>query len=252
MQSDPAMSSGVTGNWEFTAHETSGATFGPATVPLGVYLSASSGSVTGSAAPQIAFPLVCNGGCCGGPFSVFNGSLAGSLDANGQLKLSSAVPAGGPVFTMAATISGGSLSSGSFKLTGGCAMQGTITGVAYPALNGTYAGTMTSKDTGSSFAITTTLQQATGVNARGFLDVSGTATLKGNGCMSSATAALPLEQNSGLLGNAFGVTMSAPQSGATLSVSGSLSQDGKTIVASYTIGGGSCALDYGTGTLTLQ
>lgn len=243
---------GITGNWEFTASETSGTMPSPVAVPLGVYLSASNGSVTGSAVPQSAFSTACQGGCCGGPFALFNSSLTGTLGANGQLTLSSTVPGGGPVFTMSAIVNGESLSNGSFTLTGTCAVQGTITGTAYPPLNGTYGGTMTSKDTGDSFTITTTLQQGTAVNARGFLNVNGTATLQGNACMSSATAAMPLEQNSGVLGNVFGVTMDAPQGGATLALAGSLSQDGKTITASYTIGGGGCVLDYGTGTLTLQ
>ena len=69
--------------------------------------------------------------------------------------------------------------------------------------------------------------------------------------MTSATAATPLEQNSGFLGNQFGVTMNGA-GGATLSISGTLSQNGKTIGATYVAAGGTCHLDLGRGTLTLQ
>ncbi|MGC9293634.1 MAG: hypothetical protein ACP5EP_13235, partial [Acidobacteriaceae bacterium] len=86
---------------------------------------------------------------------------------------------------------------------------------------------------------------------RGFIDVNGTATFTGYPCLTSATAATPLDQNSGFLGNQFAVTMNGA-GGATLSISGTLSQDGRTIAAAYIVGGGACHLDEGRGTLTLQ
>jgi hypothetical protein len=238
----PASPAGVTGNWEFTA--------APG-YPMGAYLNASGSSVTGSAVMQMAFPLDCSPACCGGPFADFNGSLTGTIDSSGNLKLTSAVSNGGPVFTMSGQVANGSLTNGTYTLTGGCPASGAFTGAEYPALNGTYAGTLTSKDTGNSFTISTNLAQTT-INSRGFLDVTSSATLSGYPCMSSATGATPLDENSGILGNQFGVGMNGNQSGTTFSLSGSLSQDGRTINASYTVGGGSCTLDYGTGTLTFQ
>ena len=236
----------VPGDWEFTATNSRGFA-----VPMGVYLSLTGSAVSGTASVQMAFPQVCQNGCCGGPFAQFNNSLTGTLDDKGKLTLGSAMPNGGPTFTMTGTVSGGTMTNGTFSLTGPCPDQGTITGVALPPLDGTYAGTVTSKDTGQSYGLSTTLQQSNTPNARGFFDVTGTATFTGYPCMTSATPATPLDLNSGFLGNQFAVTMNA-SGGATLSISGTLSQDGKTIAASYLVGGGTCHLDFGEGTLTLQ
>ena len=243
---------GIPGNWEFTLTNSGAVMFSGGVVPMGVSLTSTGSAVSGTAGVQLAFPQICSAdGCCGGPFAEFNDSLTGTLDDKGNLTLGSAVPNGGPVFTMAATVSGGTMTNGTFSLTGPCPDQGTITGVALPALDGTYAGTVTSVDTGNSYSLSTTLQQSATPNARGFFDVNGTATISGYPCLTSATAATPLEQNSGFLGNQFGVTMNGG-GGATLSISGTLSQDGKTIGATYMVGGGTCHLDYGRGTLTLQ
>ena len=239
----PVSPSGVAGNWEFTA--------APG-YPMGAYLSVSGTAVTGLAAMQMAFPLDCHDGCCGGPFAEFNGSLTGAIDSSGNLTLTSTVPNGGPVFTMSAKAANGSLTSGSYTLTGPCPAAGAFTGVEYPALDGTYTGTLTSADTGVSFTIAANLAQSAAPNSRGFLDVTSSATLTGNPCIASATGATPLDQNSGILGNQFGVTMNGAQPGATFILSGSLSPDGRTISAAYTVAGAACSLDYGTGTLTLQ
>ncbi len=244
---------GIPGNWELTLTNSGTPMFsGGPIVPMGVALTSMGSAVFGTASVQLAFPQLCSGnGCCGGPFAEFNGSLTGTLDDKGNLTLGSAVPNGGPVFTMTAVVSGGTMTNGTFSLTGPCPDQGTITGVALPTLDGTYAGTVTSVDTGNSYSLSTTLQQSATVNTRGFFDVSGTATFSGYPCLTSAAAATPLEQNSGFLGNQFGVTMNGG-GGATLSISGTLSQDGKTIAATYIAGGGTCRLDLGRGTLTLQ
>ncbi len=243
----PGSPANVNGNWQLTATGTTGDV-----TPMGVYLSSASGQVSGSAWVQKAFPLDCANGCCGGPFAEFDSTLAGTVDADGNLTLGSTVPGGGPVFTMTAAASGGSLGKGSYSLTGSCPEKGSVTGIEYPALNGTYAGTMTSLNTARSFTLSTTLNQSTVLNSRGFLDVSGTATLTGYPCINSATGALPLDTNSGFLGDSFGVTMSGTPAGTTLTISGTLSQDGKSVQATYVASGGNCSFDAGQGTLTLQ
>jgi hypothetical protein len=244
--SPPPASTAIPGNWEFTATNSSGWA-----VPFGAYLTQTGSTVSGTAWIQMAFPMDCTPECCGGPFYDFNDSLTGTLDSSETLTMGSAVPNGGPVFSMTGTLSGGTLSNGTFSLTGGCPDSGTLTGYELPELDGTYVGTMTSVDTGQSYAFSASLQQSSAVNSRGFLDVSGTATVSGYPCLTSATGG-GSEQNSGFLGNQFGVTMNASSGGATLSLSGTLSQDGKTIVASYNASGGGCTLDFGTGTLTWQ
>ncbi|MHB1938849.1 MAG: hypothetical protein ACYCOR_20045 [Acidobacteriaceae bacterium] len=239
-------SADIPGNWEFTA------TIGRnGVVPIGVYLTSTGSVVSGTAGVQMPFPNDCINGCCGGPFAQFNDSLTGKLDDKGNLTLGSTVPNGGPVFTMTAVVSGGTMTNGTFNLTGGCPAKGTITGVELPTLNGTYAGTVKSTDTGRSYSLSTTLQQSATINAQGSLNVTGTATFTGYPCLTSTTMAMPLSQNSGLSGDLFGVTMNGA-GGATLSISGTLSQDGKTVGVTYLAAGGSCHLDLGRGTLTLQ
>jgi hypothetical protein len=238
----------VTGNWEFTANPSGGGG-----VPFGVYLTSANGVVSGSAQVQIAFPQDCVAGCCGGPFAEFNDALTGTADAEGNLTLGSAVPNGGPVFAMTGTVNSGTLTNGSFTLTGGCPAQGTIAGIEYPALNGTYAGTLTSEMTGRSFTIMATLDQSSTPNSGGAFNVSGTAGLTGYPCATSGTVGTPLDQYSSFLGNNLEVTMNAVPSGS-LSLSGTLSPDEKTMAAQYAfvLMGSSCNDDYGSGTLTLQ
>ena len=245
----------IPGNWEFAATIITSASPVPLpsseTIPIGAFLTSAASGVTGSAWVQMAFPNICSANCCGGPFAEFSNALTGTLNADGLLSLSSTVPNGGPVFTMTGTMSGTTFTGGTFNLTGNCPASGTITGFELPSLDGTYAGTVTSRDTAQSYNLSATLEQSTTVNARGFLNVSVAATVTGYPCLTSVTPALPLEQNSGLLGDQFSVTMNGA-GGALLSLSGILSQDGKTIAAAYGVSGGACKLDYGTGTLTLQ
>ncbi len=244
--SPPPPSTMIPGNWEFTATNSNGWA-----VPFGVYLTETGSTVSGMAWIQIAFPLDCTPECCSGPFADFNDSLTGAMGSSGSLTLGSAVPNGGPVFSMTGTLSGGTVTNGTFSLTGGCPDSGTLTGYELPELDGTYVGAMTSVDTGQSYVFSASLQQSSPVNARGFLNVDGTAMVSGYPCLTSATGG-GSEQNSGFLGNQFGVTMNASSGGATLSLGGTLSQDGKTITANYAVSGGGCTLDVGTGTLALQ
>ncbi len=241
-------------NWEFTGTSAADGQFLPngTRVPIGMYLTQTDGKVSGNAWVQLAFPQVCQGSCCGGPFAQFNPSLTGTIDSKGNLKVTSAVANGGPVFTMTGQVSGNAFSNGKFTLTGSCPDKGTIAGTALAPLNGTYAGTMTSKNTGNTYTLTATLQQSSTPNSRGFFNVNGTAKLSGYACISSATAATPLDQSSGMLGNRFSVSMNTPTSGVTYYIAGTLAPDGKTISATYVASGGACNNDFGTGTLTLK
>jgi hypothetical protein len=235
----------ITGNWVLLPSPG---------LPIATYLSSNSGTVSGNAMIEGACPADCVNGCCGGPFCAgFNGSLSGTIDTKGNLTLSSAVPNGGPVFAMTATASSGTLSNGSFTLTGSCPAQGTIAGTEYPTLAGTYTGTLTSQNTGKSFAISETVDQSSSLNSGGFFDVSATASLSGYSCVTSVAEATPLNQNSNFLGDNFIVTMNASP-GGTLFLSGVISPDGKTMAATYEYAllGSSCNVDLGTGTLTLQ
>lgn len=241
----PPTPANVTGNWELAASPTPGAT-----VPLAIYLTSNAGSVSGIAEGPAPVDNVCTAnGCCGTPIGVFyNVALTGTVDADGNLKLGTAAGAT-PDFAMTGTASGSTISNGSFTLTGTCSAQGTITGTEYAPLDGIYAGTVTSQATGQSYAVTTTLDQSNVPNASGYLNLTGTVSVSGYPCFSSG--ATPL--SSTFLGNEFNAGMN-PSPNATLSWSGTLSPDGKTLEIDYGFNqsGNSCNDDYGTGTLTLQ
>jgi len=243
--SSPGTPANITGNWELAPKVTLGST-----TSIAVYLTSNAGSVSGIAEGPPAVDNVCtSNGCCGTPIGVFNNvALTGTVDADGNLKLGTAV-GGIPDFAMTGTVSGSTLSNGSFTLSGTCTAQGTITGTEYASLDGTYAGTLTSQATGQSYAVTTTLDQSNVPNASGYLNLTGTVSVSGYPCISSGTTPI----SSTFLGNVFNAGVN-PSPNATLGWSGTLSPDGKTIEIDYgfTLNGSSCNDDYGTGTLTLQ
>jgi hypothetical protein len=250
VSSPPGSAADVTGNWVLTA----GIAPGGGGRQIAAYLSSNNGAVSGSAVVEGACPTDCANGCCGGPFCAgFNGSLSGTVDANGNLKLGSAVANGGPVFSMSATAGQGQLSNGAFTLTGTCPAQGAIGGTEYPTLAGTYSGTLTSTNTGKSFAISETVDQSSSLNSSGYFDVTATANLSGYSCVTSATEATPVNQNSGFLGDGFTVNMIASPGGMFF-LTGTISPDGKTMAANYEYAllGSTCNIDIGSGTLTLQ
>jgi hypothetical protein len=224
------------------------------TEPLPIYLTSTNGSVSGTVwIPADTNNICIANGCCGGPFSVINRSLTGIVDADNNLTLGSTVPNGGPVFTMTGTVSGGTLSDGSFTLTGSCAAQGTVTGTEYPALDGTYAGTLTSQTTGQSFAVSAILDQTAAPNSGGAFYINGAINFTGYPCLTSATAATPIDANSWFIGDSFWIYMNGAP-GGNFNLSGTLLPDGKTFAVSYGfyLVGSSCSGDYGIGTLTLQ
>jgi hypothetical protein len=246
----PGSPADITGNWVLIA----GMGTGGGGRSIAAYLSSSNGTVSGNAVVEGACPTDCSDGCCGGPFCAgFNGALSGTIDAKGNLTLSSTVPNGGPVFSMTATSSQGQLTNGAFTLTSSCPAQGTIAGTEYPTLAATYSGTLTSTNTGKSFAISETVDQSSSLNSHGFFDVSATANISGYSCVTSAAEALPLDMNSGFLGDSFSVNMNASP-GGTLFLAGAISPDGKTMTATYEYAllGSACNIDIGNGTLTLQ
>lgn len=236
----------ITGNWELTVKPADGS------AGIAVYLTSNAGRVSGVAFGPPATDLLCSpDGCCGSPIGLFDEALTGTVDANGNLKLGTAV-AGNPVFAMTGVVSGPTLSNGSFTLAGTCITQGSVTGTEYPPLNGTYSGTLTSQTTGQSFTVSASINQSSGPNSNGYLSLGGTVNVSGNPCIASG-GATPLSLNTTYVGSFFNASF-APSPGATLFLTGVLSPDGKTLAVNYgfTLADSSCNGDGGSGTLTLQ
>jgi hypothetical protein len=241
----PGSPATLTGNWELTTNQTVGGT-----VPIAVYLTSNAGSVSGVAVGPPATDLIAYpDGCVGSPIGMFsNVALAGTVDAEGNLKLSTA-PNAIPSATMTGTVSGSSLSNGSFAISGDCTTQGTMTGIEYPAVNGTYSGTVTSQASGQKFTVTATLDQSTAPNSAGLLVLTGTAIVNGYSCVPSSAAAI----GATFVGDDFFLELSHSPSGI-LGWSGSLSPDGKTLGINYGFSPATntCNDDFGSGMLTLQ
>jgi hypothetical protein len=240
----------ISGNWEFAATSSVyGAT------PLGIFFSTTAGAVTGTAQAQAGFDNVC-GPCCGGnPFAGVVPKLSGTIDNNGNLALKSTPATDGSVFSVTAKVSSaGVVGSGTYTIGGGCWKDsGTISGNELPLLSGTYSGTVTSTNTGKTYAVSANLGQTSALNSRGFLQVTGSVAFTGYSCITTATVDQGIENN-GFLGTQFqaGLDSTNPIS-AGGSIEGALSSDGKSIAFTYVAGGPGtgCALDAGQGTLTL-
>jgi len=247
----------ITGNWEITLTTTNQAP----TPFFGIYLMQTGSTVSGYAWVQMAFPLACieNGPPCGFPFEGLDPNLTGTIDADGNIVLTSTSPGSNPeVFTITGNITEDTTLNGTYIATSGAyTAKGTISGNLIAPLNGTYTGTVVSTYTGQSMGVTTTLNQSSSLNSRNFLSVTASATFTGSPCFTTATMQGPADTYSGFLGNSFSVSLvSTSNSSIYIEEMGSVSPDAKTIQFSYGVvnlsGNGCIKNDYGSGTLTLQ
>jgi hypothetical protein len=249
-----------TGNWQLTGTSTQYPS--PyATGHIGIYLTQSGSTVSGIAWEQDAFPNVCGivTPSCEIPFEFVSGPMAGTVDADGRMVLSTTSPPPGiPTLTISATTNG-SILSVSYTITGlQYPDQGTMSGVLIAPVKGTYAGTVVSAYTGLSMGVTTTLNQTAGPDAFGELELTGPATFTGAPCFTTAVNQGPAATPSGyVLGRIFEVGLvSSSNSSIYVSEAGTVSPDAKTIDFHYGVvnlsGNGCSKDDYGSGTLTLQ
>jgi len=251
-------SGNVTGNWQLIATSTQ-TPFAGAANPLGIFLTAAGGTVSGIPWIQEAFPtVVCATPTpqCEFPFEGVSGPMSGTIDANGNLVLSS-VASSGTIFTITAMVGSNGVMSGTYTITGiPFPDQGTVSANMIGMLDGTYTGTVVSSETGASMGMTTTLTQTATPDAMGFLRVTESATFTGSPCFTTAVMQGPAATYSGFLGNVLQVNLVAANNPDTFIVaSGAVAPDAKTIQFHYDIAklpGSSCTNDYGGGTLTLQ
>jgi hypothetical protein len=223
------------GNWQLEASsQVSGQTY-----PLGGNLTTSGSTVSGI----LHFP---NWSC----FLVNNSIIldipvSGTISSSGNLMLSSgSVSVQSQALTLSGVWSNGDLTSGTYKITGGCASgdRGTITGFPVPGFNGTYKGVFSSAS-GVQIATAITVTQ-TGPTSDGSFGLSGSVKFSGSPCFASGPIATSL-----IVGNFVQVQITTGN-GLVL-FQGTVDPTGKTITGQYSITGGSCAEDYGAGTLSL-
>jgi hypothetical protein len=221
----------VTGNWAVTAvSQLIGTTF-----QLGGYItSATPGTVTGTI-------HVLNSGCYSLSQDV---PVTGTLSTSGAISITSSTVSS-QVIALSGTINNYVLSGGTYTITGGCAAgdHGTVTGYITLTYSDVYAGSFYSIPSHLTIGTTITAGQS-GPDSDGFFHVTGSATFSGSPCFASGTITA-----STIAGAYMSVTIGTTNGTVTF-YGFQTDSTGKTITGDYTVSGGSCNGDYGTGSVS--
>jgi hypothetical protein len=180
--------------------------------------------------------------------------FSGSIASGDELKITSQAYNNQIVFLTGTLSTDGSLlTGGSYTVSANKSSQpscdngdtGSLSGARLAAVNGTFAGSLTSSVTGTTYAATAQLTQASSAT-NGIYGVTGTFSLSGLSCFSSGSITAGT-----LVGNHL--TLTATSGNASLKLQGTVNAAAQEVtVTTYTLSGGSCATDSGTGALTLQ
>ncbi|HEX3987245.1 MAG TPA: hypothetical protein VHX13_11625 [Acidobacteriaceae bacterium] len=178
--------------------------------------------------------------------------LTGSVDANNNVTLVSSA-FGGTTLTIQGQLAanGKGMAAAQWAFAGGnCASLGkaNVTATNYSTIGGTYLGTFTDRDA-NPIGVSAFLQQTTQPDENGQFSVSGTATFPSSPCFTQQ----PTVTSSLVTGSSLSMTYTDPGSGAVLTATGSFNSAATQLtIASWSIVGGSCNGDSGTGTMTLE
>lgn len=222
------------GNWDFAAASSSGTNFliGGNVVQAGT-------SVTGGL-------RVVNSACFTPSTAV---PISGTISGQTATVTSSAIASQ----TINATLTGSATSlTGTYSVTGtGCAGgdKGNIAGVLVPSVSGTWKGTFISNTVANpGVGVTASIVEGA-ADTTGLFVITGTATYVGSPCFASGTAAT----GSGMAGRITDVILKNDD-GSTVEFVGSLSNPAAPtqMNGTYTVTGGLCDGDTGTGQLTKQ
>ena len=229
---------GLNGNWQLVVGG----------FPVGVVFTTANGAVSGLAIMQAAVPQVCMAGIpCGFPEVFLGGNLTGTVDESGNFSLTASSPYPSTL-TLTGQVSGSEL-TGTFSLAAGASTdQGTVSGTSIQPIDGTYIGVVTSATSGASINVTAALTQGSTPGSNGVLPLSGTVNFGGYSCFSSTT----VSTGSAVLGEEYGLTLVPTNTSSAVGAEGGVSPDAKTLTFAFSVFGGGCAFDYGSGTLTRQ
>jgi hypothetical protein len=178
--------------------------------------------------------------------------LTGSVGGNNQMTLVSSA-FGGTTLTLQGQVSGDGkgIAGATWTFAGGsCASlgQANLTATNYSAINGTYAGNIVDSK-GDSIAVSALLEQTSQPDLDGQFSLSGTATFPDNNCF----AHQPSVTTSMVTGSNLSMTYSDPLSSTTLTAVGTFNaQATQLTITNWTISGGSCNGDTGSGSLAVQ
>lgn len=225
----------LSGNWAFIPASSS------ATLNLGF---------TQGAYETVSAVARLNGASCVSPTTdiLLTGSVGGN---NEMLLVSSAFD--GTTLTLQGQVSadGKGIAAASWTFAGGnCGTMGkaSVTATQYTAINGTYTGTFLDASS-NPIAVSALLQQTSQPDLDGQFSLSGTATFPSNSCFLQQ----PTLTTSLVTGNNLSMNYTDTTSGAVLSAVGTFNASASQLtISNWSIAGGTCNGEAGTGTLTLE
>lgn len=176
--------------------------------------------------------------------------LTGSVGGENQLILVSQPFAGTTLVVKGDVAANGQgITGATMELSGGtCASLGALSATAtnFTQIAGTYSGTFTD-NSGDKIPVTAFLEQTTEPNGDGQFTLSGTATFPDNTCFTDQ----PTLTQSLVTGENLSMTYVDPGTGAVLAASGTLNSAATQLtITAWSITGGNCGGDSGTGLLT--
>jgi hypothetical protein len=178
--------------------------------------------------------------------------LTGSVSGANQMTLVSS-PFNGTTLTLKGDVAanGKGMANASWSFAGGnCAVLGTadVTATNYSEVAGTYSGNFID-NSGNPIAVSALLQQTTQPDGNGQFSLSGSATFPSNSCFVQQ----PTVTTSAVTGSSLSMTYTDSASGAALTALGTFNSAATQLtITNWTIAGGSCDGDAGTGSLTEQ
>jgi len=179
-------------------------------------------------------------------------TLTGSVSGSNQMTLVSQ-PFNGTVLTMKGLVAANSkaMTGVTWSFAGGtCGSLGTIAATAtnYSEIAGTYNGNF-ADNSGNAFPISAFLQQTSQPDQNGQFSLTGTATLPSNPCFVQQ----PTVTDSIVTGSSLVMVYTDPGSSTVLNASGTFNSAATQLtISTWSISGGPCDGDSGTGSLTEQ
>lgn len=177
--------------------------------------------------------------------------LTGSVGGDNQMLLISS-PFNGTTLSIKGQVApdGKGIAGASWSFAGGnCGTLGTadVTATDYSEISGSFAGNFV--DGSGNQLLTALLEQTTQPDQNGQFSLSGTATFPSNSCFVQQ----PTMTMSLVTGSSLSMSYEDPGSGAVLTASGTFNSAATQLtIASWSITGGSCNGDSGTGLLDQQ
>jgi hypothetical protein len=178
--------------------------------------------------------------------------LTGSVGLDNKMMLVSS-PFSGTTLTLQGEVSpdGKGIAAASWTFAGGnCASlgQASVTATDYSPINGTYTGTFVD-GSANSLPVSALLEQTSQPDLNGQFSLSGTATFPQNNCFKNQ----PSVTTSTVTGSSLAMTYTDAGSSTTLTAVGTFNaQATQLTITNWSISGGPCNGDAGTGLLAVQ